>query len=223
MTWRFLHMIFASRAARRAKVVMDRVAGVAGLVIVAPVLGPAAIAVRIGLGRPIFFVQERPGLRGRPFKLVKLRTMRDVRDETGMLLPDNQRMTRLGKILRSASIDELPQLWNVAKGELSLVGPRPLLMEYLERYTSEQARRHSVRPGITGWAQVNGRNSLSWEEKFALDVWYVDNWSLLLDLKILAKTAHQVLKREGISQAGSATMPEFMGSEKGCAEAGQEG
>jgi lipopolysaccharide/colanic/teichoic acid biosynthesis glycosyltransferase len=170
------------------------------------------IAVRIGFGKPVFFIQERPGLAGRPFKLVKLRSMKDSRDGAGRLLPDAQRMTRLGHFLRSTSIDELSQLWNVARGDMSLVGPRPLLMQYLERYTPEQSRRHLVRPGITGWAQVNGRNALSWEEKLALDVWYVDNWNLLLDVKILAKTALQVIRRQGISQDGSATMPEFLGS-----------
>jgi sugar transferase EpsL len=201
----------ASRAARLVKHGVDRLAGVAGLVAVAPVLVPAVAAVRVALGRPAIFVQERPGLGGRPFKLVKLRTMSDARDAQGNLLPDEQRLTRLGRFLRATSIDELPQLWNVARGEMSLVGPRPLLMQYLDRYTPEQARRHLVRPGITGWAQVNGRNALSWEEKFALDVWYVDNWTLWLDARILAKTVIGVLERRGISNKNSATMPEFMG------------
>jgi len=154
----------------------------------------------------------RPGLKGKPFYMYKFRTMTDETDEQGNLLPDELRLTRLGKFLRSTSLDELPELFNVLKGDMSLVGPRPLLMQYLDRYTPEQARRHEMKPGITGWAQVNGRNAITWEEKFALDVWYVDNWSLWLDLKILAMTIVKVFKREGISAEGEATMPEFMGN-----------
>ena len=196
---------------RLAKRAFDRAAGVAGLALAAPVLGATALAVRLDVGSPVLFVQERPGLHARPFKLVKFRTMRSAADAQGRPLPDSERLTRVGKLLRSLSLDELPQLWNVAKGELSLVGPRPLLMQYLARYTPEQARRHDVLPGITGWAQVNGRNALGWDEKFALDAWYAQNWSLRLDAQILAKTAVQVLARRGVSQSGHATMPEFMG------------
>lgn len=163
------------------------------------------------MGRPVLFRQLRPGLNGRPFCLYKFRTMANARDESGRLLPDDERLTRLGRWLRASSLDELPELWNVLKGDMSLVGPRPLLMEYLDRYTPEQARRHEVKPGMTGWAQVNGRNAISWEDKFRLDVWYVDNWSLWLDLKILIMTFVKVLRREGISAEGCATMPEFIG------------
>lgn len=168
--------------------------------------------IRRKIGRPVFFRQIRPGLNGRPFEMVKFRTMTDERDADGNLLPDAQRLTKFGKFLRSTSLDELPELWNVLKGDMSLVGPRPLLMEYLPLYTKEQARRHEVRPGITGWAQVNGRNAISWEEKFKLDVWYVDNRSLWLDIKILWLTAKKVLVREGISARGEATMSKFQGS-----------
>ncbi len=164
------------------------------------------------MGRPIFFKQVRPGLYGKPFVLYKFRTMLDLRDQTGKMLPDERRLTSFGRWLRSTSLDELPVLFNVLKGDMSLVGPRPLLMEYLDRYTTEQARRHEVKPGITGWAQINGRNAISWEEKFALDVWYVDNWSLLLDFRIIFLTILKVLKHEGISADGHVTMPEFKGS-----------
>jgi len=164
------------------------------------------------MGSPVIFRQERPGLHGRPFRMIKFRTMRNATDAAGNPLPDAQRMTRVGTFLRSSSIDELPELWNVLRGEMSLVGPRPLLMEYLPLYSPEQARRHDVKPGITGWAQINGRNALSWDEKFALDVWYVDNRSFLLDLKILALTVKKVVVREGISQQGQATMEKFRGS-----------
>lgn len=197
---------------RLVKRAVDRAAGAAGLVASAPVMAAVAAAVRLDVGSPVLFVQERPGLHGRPFKLVKFRTMRSASGPDGKPLPDEKRLTSLGQFLRSLSLDELPQLWNVAKGELSLVGPRPLLMQYLGRYSADQSRRHDVLPGITGWAQVNGRNALSWDEKFALDTWYADNWSLLLDAKILAKTVWQVLARQGVSQQGHATMPEFMGS-----------
>lgn len=162
--------------------------------------------------RPILFHQLRAGLYGRPFWLYKFRTMTDARDSNGRLLPDEQRLTRFGRWLRSTSLDELPELWNVLKGDMSLVGPRPLLVEYLDRYSPEQARRHEMKPGLTGWAQVNGRNALSWEEKFRLDVWYVDNWSIWLDFKILWLTLVKVLTRDGISAHGHATMPEFKGS-----------
>ena len=166
------------------------------------------------LGHPVLFSQIRPGLRGQAFKMVKFRTMTDARGEDGQLLPDAERLTPFGRFLRASSLDELPELWNVVKGEMSLVGPRPLLMEYLPLYSTEQARRHHVRPGITGWAQVNGRNALSWDEKFKLDVWYVDNRSVWLDIKILWLTIRKVAARDGISAAGEATMSKFTGSVK---------
>lgn len=174
-----------------------------------PVLAVLAVLVRLKLGSPVLFRQDRPGRGGRIFQLVKFRTMTDARDASGALLPDAVRLTPFGRWLRSSSLDELPELWNVLVGEMSLVGPRPLLVRYLERYTPEQRRRHDVPPGITGWAQVNGRNAISWEQKFALDVWYVDNRSLLLDVQILFSTVTQVFRRQGISAAGEATMPEF--------------
>jgi lipopolysaccharide/colanic/teichoic acid biosynthesis glycosyltransferase len=164
------------------------------------------------MGLPILFRQQRPGLHGKPFTLLKFRTMTDARDAQGNLLPDAERLTPFGSFLRRTSLDELPAFFNVLRGDMSLMGPRPLLMAYLDRYTPEQARRHEVRPGITGWAQVNGRNAITWEQKFVLDVWYVDNWSLWLDLKILFLTGWKVLRREGISQEGHATMPEFLGA-----------
>ena len=170
-----------------------------------------AWAVRRSLGSPVFFRQLRPGLHGLPFQMIKFRTMTDARGLNGQLLPDSDRLTPFGRFLRSSSLDELPELWNVLKGDMSLVGPRPLLMEYLPLYSPEQARRHEVRPGITGWAQVNGRNALSWEEKFKLDVWYVDHRSLWLDIKILWLTVRKVLVREGISGEGEATMRKFTG------------
>ncbi len=194
------------------KVLLDRAAAALGLALLSPVLAAVAAAIRIRMGAPVLFVQERPGLGGRLFRLVKFRTMRAAADARGDPLPDAERLTGLGRFLRTTSLDELPQLWNVLRGELSLVGPRPLLVQYLSRYTPEQARRHEVLPGITGWAQVNGRNALSWEEKFAFDVWYVDHWSLALDLRILALTAAGVFRRRGISQEGHATMPEFTGT-----------
>lgn len=164
------------------------------------------------LGSPVFFRQTRPGLHGKPFKMVKFRTMTDARGPDGQLLPDADRLTSFGRFLRSSSLDELPELWNVLKGDMSLVGPRPLLMAYLPLYSPEQARRHEVRPGVTGWAQVNGRNALGWDDKFKLDVWYVNNRSLWLDIKILWLTVRKVLVREGISAAGEATMTPFTGS-----------
>ena len=170
-----------------------------------------AWTVRRSLGSPVFFRQLRPGLHGLPFQMIKFRTMTDARGLNGQLLPDSDRLTPFGRFLRSSSLDELPELWNVLKGDMSLVGPRPLLMEYLPLYSPEQARRHEVRPGITGWAQVNGRNALSWEEKFKLDVWYVDHRSLWLDIKILWLTVCKVLGREGISGEGEATMSKFTG------------
>lgn len=184
------------------------------LIILFPVILLVALLVRVKLGPPVLFRQERPGLNGRLFFVYKFRTMTNERDEQGHLLADEIRLTSFGKLLRKLSLDELPQLINVIKGELSLVGPRPLLTEYMDKYTQEQARRHEVKPGITGWAQVNGRNALTWEEKFALDVWYVDNHTFLLDLKILWLTLRKVVKSEGISQDGYATMPKFSGKSK---------
>ena len=179
-----------------------------------PLFAIVAGMVRWRLGRTVFFCQQRPGRGGKPFLLWKFRTMTDGRDAQGQLLPDAQRLTRFGGFLRTTSLDELPELWNVLKGDMSLVGPRPLLMEYLPLYSLEQARRHELRPGVTGWAQVNGRNALSWDEKFRLDVWYVDNHSFWLDLKILALTVKKVFVREGISAAGEVTMTYFTGSSK---------
>jgi len=190
---------------------LDLGGSVVGLVLLAPVTVVIATLIRLTLGSPILFRQVRSGLRGKPFTIYKFRTMRDVRDENGNPLADEARLTRLGRILRSTSLDELPELLNVFKGEMSLVGPRPLLTEYLDRYTPEQARRHEVKPGITGWAQVKGRNALSWDDRFKLDVWYVDHRSFGLDLKTLALTLISVLKCEGISAADSATMPPFQG------------
>lgn len=182
-----------------------------GLLVIWPLVLLLAVLVRFKLGSPVFFCQQRPGLNGRPFMMYKFRTMTDDRDSGGKLLPDRERLTRFGMFLRGSSLDELPELINVLKGDMSLVGPRPLLMHYLPLYSSEQARRHEVRPGITGWAQVNGRNAISWEDKFKLDVWYIDNQSFWLDLKILWMTFNKVFKREGISQEGQATMSEFKG------------
>ena len=180
----------------------------------APLLGLTAVLVGIKLGRPILFRQVRPGLGGRPFRLFKFRTMTEARDDRGNYLPPEQRLTAFGRRLRSTSLDELPELFNVLRGEMSLVGPRPLLMQYLSRYTPEQARRHEVKPGISGWAQVNGRNAISWEDKFRLDVWYVDHQSLWLDIRILWMTAWRVLFRQGIDQAGIVGAPEFTGSQR---------
>jgi lipopolysaccharide/colanic/teichoic acid biosynthesis glycosyltransferase len=188
------------------------VAFLALLLLAVPLLALAWLISR-KLGSPVLFRQVRPGLHGKPFTMVKFRTMTDERGPEGALLPDAQRLTPFGRFLRASSLDELPELWNVLRGEMSLVGPRPLLMEYLPLYKPEQARRHEVRPGITGWAQVNGRNAISWPDKFALDVWYVDNQSLWLDIKILWMTVRKVLVRDGISAAGEATMSKFTGSE----------
>ena len=183
-----------------------------GLLVLALPLLLLALLVRTKLGSPVFFRQTRPGLHGKPFEMVKFRTMTDARDAQGELLPDSERLPPFGRFLRSSSLDELPELWNVLKGEMSLVGPRPLLMEYLPLYTPQQYRRHEVRPGVTGWAQVNGRNAISWEEKFALDVWYVENPSFWLDVKILFLTVKKVLVKDGISATGEATMTKFTGS-----------
>lgn len=191
------------------KRLLDITVALIALLLLSPVMALTALLVRKRLGTPILFYQQRPGLRGRPFSIWKFRTMTDQRDDNGHLLPDHQRLTAFGQLLRQWSLDELPQLFNVLKGDLSLVGPRPLLMEYLPRYSAEQARRHNVRPGITGWAQINGRNAISWEEKFRLDVWYVDHMSFWLDCKILALTALQVIRRQGINRGGHATCPPF--------------
>jgi lipopolysaccharide/colanic/teichoic acid biosynthesis glycosyltransferase len=191
---------------------LDLFISLLALALLSPLLLALALLVRVRLGSPVLFRQQRPGQGGRPFRMVKFRTMTDRRDAEGRPLPDAERMTPFGRFLRGSSLDELPELWNVLVGDMSLVGPRPLLMQYLDRYTPEQARRHEAKPGITGWAQVNGRNALTWERKFELDVWYVDHRSLLLDLKILALTVAKVVRREGISAAGEATMQEFKGS-----------
>jgi sugar transferase EpsL len=195
------------------KRMLDFSIALAALILLMPLISVLALLVRIKLGSPIFFSQKRPGLDGRPFVLHKFRTMTDARDASGRLLPDARRLTRFGSFLRSASLDELPELFNVLKGEMSLVGPRPLLMQYLERYTAEQARRHEVRPGITGWAQINGRNAITWERKFDLDLWYIDNQSLWVDLKIIFLTMWRIINRSGISQPGQVTMEEFMGKQ----------
>jgi sugar transferase EpsL len=188
---------------------LDIVASFVALVVASPGLLAVAVLVRLKLGSPVLFAQPRPGLGGRIFTLWKFRTMTDARDSQGNLLPDAQRMTGFGRFLRSTSIDELPELWNVLRGDMSLVGPRPLLVSYLSRYSPEQARRHDVRPGLTGWAQVNGRNASSWEDRLRLDTWYVDHMTLLLDLHIVLRTVTIVLQREGVSSADSVTMPEF--------------
>ena len=195
------------------KRLFDLVVALVGLLLLWPLLLVLAVMVALRLGRPVLFTQERPGKDGHPFLMYKFRTMTEERDQDGKLLPDGERLPPFGRLLRSSSLDELPELFNVLKGDMSLVGPRPLLMEYLDRYTPEQARRHQMRPGITGWAQVNGRNAISWEERFKLDVWYVDNRSFLLDLKILAMTVFKVCQRQGVSEEGKATMSKFQGRE----------
>ncbi|WP_287942284.1 sugar transferase [Aquamicrobium sp.] len=197
------------------KRLLDIVVSSFALALLSPLLVVLSFLIRRRLGSPILFRQVRPGKDGKPFEMLKFRSMTDARDTDGALLPDADRLTPFGQFLRSTSLDELPELWNVLKGEMSLVGPRPLLMEYLPLYSPEQARRHEVRPGVTGWAQVNGRNALSWEEKFALDIWYVDNRSLWLDLKIIVATIGKVVKRSGISADGEATMPRFEGHKRG--------
>jgi lipopolysaccharide/colanic/teichoic acid biosynthesis glycosyltransferase len=194
------------------KRLFDFVASAIGLLLLAPVIAVIAFQIRRKLGSPILFRQVRPGREGRPFEMVKFRTMRDAIDKDGNSLPDSERMTPFGAFLRSTSLDELPELWNVLKGDMSLVGPRPLRMEYLSLYDEHQARRHEVRPGVTGWAQINGRNSISWEEKFDLDVSYVDNQSIFLDLKIIFLTVKKVLVREGIDNQEDVPMPRFTGT-----------
>ncbi|ESQ99728.1 sugar transferase [Stutzerimonas chloritidismutans AW-1] len=194
------------------KRLFDIVASALGLLLLSIVIAVVAWKIRRKLGSPVLFRQVRPGLDGQPFEMIKFRTMRDAVDAQGNSLPDSERMTPFGSFLRASSLDELPELWNVLKGDMSLVGPRPLLMEYLPLYSAEQSRRHELRPGVTGWAQVNGRNALSWEEKFKLDIWYVDNRSFWLDLKIIFLTVKKVFIREGISAQGEATMSKFEGS-----------
>lgn len=201
---RFIQFIFKS--------ILDKITAIFLLILLSPAILVLYFAVLFSMGKPVFFQQQRPGYRDKIFNFCKFRTMTDSRDSNGNLLPDEQRLTTVGQFLRHSSLDELPQVWNILKGDMSFVGPRPLLVKYLDRYTPEQARRHNVKPGITGWAQVNGRNSLDWEKKFELDVWYVDNWSLLLDIKILLMTVFKVLKKEGISNQNHVTMNEFLGS-----------
>jgi lipopolysaccharide/colanic/teichoic acid biosynthesis glycosyltransferase len=196
------------------KRLFDLALTIPGLILISPLLAATALVLLLTQGRPLLFRQARGGFRGRVFYIYKFRTMREALDSSGQPLPDEKRMTRLGKFLRAASLDELPELLNVLRGEMSLVGPRPLMAKYLDRYTPHQLRRHETLPGITGWAQINGRNALTWEERFNLDVWYVDHWSFRLDLKILALTLGKVIQREGISEPGQATMTEFMGSQK---------
>ncbi|MBF8795128.1 sugar transferase [Pseudomonas monteilii] len=194
------------------KRVIDFTGALIGLTLLSPVILVVAVLIKRRLGGPVLFRQIRPGLGGKPFEMIKFRTMRDAYDSNGVPLPDSQRMTPFGSFLRSSSLDELPELWNVLKGDMSLVGPRPLLMEYLPLYNERQYRRHKVRPGVTGWAQINGRNALGWPEKFELDVWYVENRSLWLDIKIIALTVKKVVKRDGISASGEATMSKFTGN-----------
>ncbi|MED6316134.1 MAG: sugar transferase [Pseudomonadota bacterium] len=194
------------------KRLFDIAAASSALMVLAPVYAVTAYKVKKNLGSPVLFRQVRPGLDGKPFEMLKFRSMKDAVDAEGNVLPDSERLTDFGKRLRDSSLDELPELWNVIKGDMSLVGPRPLLMDYLPLYNEEQKRRHDVRPGITGYAQVNGRNAIGWDEKFALDIWYVDNQSLWLDIKILIKTVKKVVIKDGISAEGEATMPKFTGS-----------
>lgn len=197
------------------KRLFDIFASFTALVLLSPMLALVAFGVRRGMGRPVLFRQMRPGLHGRPFKMIKFRTMIDAVGADGEPLPDAERLTRFGQFLRKTSIDELPELWNVLTGDMSLVGPRPLLMRYLDRYTPFQARRHEVRPGLTGWAQIHGRNAIPWEKKFELDVWYVDHRSFWLDVRIIAATVWRIVRQEGVSAGDHVTMPEFMGSGKG--------
>jgi sugar transferase EpsL len=194
------------------KRLFDIISSAAGLIVISPLLVVLAVLVRLKLGSPILFCQQRPGLGGKAFVIYKFRTMTDQCDASGNLLPDEQRLPAFGRFLRSTSFDELPELFNVLKGNISIVGPRPLMMKYLDRYSPEQARRHEVKPGITGWAQINGRNAISWEDKFKFDVWYVDNWTFWLDMKIILKSIWMVIAKEGITQQGRATMDEFMGT-----------
>jgi sugar transferase EpsL len=197
-----------------AKRGMDVVVAALALAVLWPVMLAVGVAIRTFDGGPVIFRQRRPGLKGRPFTLLKFRTMREARDAEGQLLGDGARLTALGKVLRELSLDELPQLWNVLRGDMSLVGPRPLLMQYMARYSSEELRRHDVKPGITGWAQIHGRNAMTWQERFALDLWYVENWGLSLDARILFRTPWQIVTWNRVMRAGHATMPEFMGSER---------
>ncbi len=210
-------MKLRERVVKRA---LDVAVSATGLALTAPLMAGTAAAIWATMGRPVLFRQRRPGYRGEPFELIKFRTMRIT--EKDSVANDGARLTALGKFLRAASLDELPTLWNTLRGDMSLVGPRPLLMQYLDRYSAEQFRRHDARPGITGWAQIHGRNAISWDQKFALDVWYVDHQSLALDLEILLKTAAKVVQREGISHPGQATMAEFMGNEEGDDGGGEE-
>ncbi|MBD2308791.1 sugar transferase [Chroococcidiopsis sp. FACHB-1243] len=196
---------------RLVKLLLDRFVAAIALIILSPIIIGVAIAIHFRMGSPVIFTQPRPGKDGNIFNFYKFRTMTDEQDAQGNLLPDEQRLTTFGQFMRQTSLDELPQLWNVLKGDMSFIGPRPLLVKYLDRYTTEQARRHEVKPGITGLAQINGRNAITWEEKFVLDVWYVDNWSLWLDLKILFLTVFKVLQQEGINQEGYTTSAEFKG------------
>lgn len=195
------------------KRLFDIIASASGLIFLSPVFLILIYLIRKNLGKPVFFTQERPGKDGKPFKMIKFRSMRDAVDKDGNPLPDSERLTPFGKKLRATSLDELPELWNVLKGEMSLVGPRPLLMSYLPLYNEFQNRRHEMRPGVTGWAQVNGRNALSWDEKFAHDIWYIDHYSFWLDMKILFLTVKKVFIKEGISAEGEATMPYFTGND----------
>jgi sugar transferase EpsL len=197
-----------------SKRTFDLVFSLVAIILLSPILFIISIALLITLSRPIFFRQPRPGLRGQPFTIYKFRTMSNLRDKNGNLLPDAQRLTRLGRFLRSLSLDELPELFNILKGDMSIVGPRPLLMQYLERYNPQQARRHEVLPGMTGWAQINGRNAITWDDKFRHDVYYVDHWSFWFDMKIIGLTIWKVLTREGINQPGYISAGEFMGSDQ---------
>lgn len=206
---------FFSEGIPAGKRIFDFIISLLGLIILSPLLLVLYIMVRIKLGKPVFFQQIRPGYKGRVFKIFKFRSMRDAYDEGGNLLPDEQRLTGFGRFLRSSSLDEFPELFNVLRGDMSLVGPRPLLVAYLDRYSPEQMRRHDVLPGITGWAQVNGRNAISWAERFRLDVWYVDHWTFWLDIKILFLTLWKAIRREGINQPGFATVSEFKGNDNG--------
>jgi lipopolysaccharide/colanic/teichoic acid biosynthesis glycosyltransferase len=198
----------------KMKRLFDIFASLLALILLSPIIAIVAWKIKQNLGSPVLFRQTRPGLNGKPFEMVKFRTMKDAVDKHGNALPDSERMTPFGSKLRNSSLDELPELWNVLKGEMSLVGPRPLLMEYIPLYSDEQRRRHEIRPGVTGWAQINGRNAISWEAKFELDVWYVDNSSVLLDIKIIILTLKKVFVREGISADDHVTMPVFKGTEK---------
>jgi sugar transferase EpsL len=196
------------------KRLLDVILSATGLIMLGPLLIFLAVMIRLKMGKPVLFRQQRPGLGGKGFVIYKFRTMTDKTDKSGQPLPDEKRLPALGRLLRSTSLDEFPELFNVIKGDMSIVGPRPLMMKYLDRYTPEQARRHEVKPGITGWAQINGRNAISWEDKFKLDVWYVDNWSVMLDLKIILKSIWMVITRQGITQQGRATVDEFMGTQQ---------